>query len=85
MKSEEFLKIFDVRSIEFKNNQILLNNISRRFLLTTKLFTGGKIRVAVKSFITFLALDSEGINVLPISAGPCYVKLFTAVINTADL
>ncbi len=30
---------------KFKNNQILLNKISHRFLLTAKLFTGWKILI----------------------------------------
>ncbi len=33
-------RIFYVRLTKFKNNQILLNKISRRILLTTKVFTG---------------------------------------------
>jgi hypothetical protein len=40
LKSLEFLKIFDAYLTKFKHTQILLNNISHRFLLTTKLFTG---------------------------------------------
>ncbi len=40
LESLEVLKFFDACLIKFKNNQILLNTISHRFLLTTKLFTG---------------------------------------------
>jgi hypothetical protein len=41
LESLEFQKNFDVCLTKFKkNNQILLNKISHRFLLTTKLFTG---------------------------------------------
>ena len=36
----EFLKFFDECLTNFKNNIILPNKISHRFLLTTKLFTG---------------------------------------------
>jgi hypothetical protein len=39
----EFLEVenfFDVCWTKFKNNQILLNKISHRFLVTTKLFSG---------------------------------------------
>ncbi len=38
----ESLEFFDVCFNEFKNNSILLNKISHRFLLTTNLFTGRK-------------------------------------------
>jgi hypothetical protein len=34
------LQFFDACSTTFKNNQILLYKISRRFQLTTKLYTG---------------------------------------------
>jgi hypothetical protein len=37
LESLEFWKFFDIRLTKFKNNQILLNKISRRFLLATKL------------------------------------------------
>ena len=40
LESLEFWKFFEVYLTKFKNNQILLNKISHRFLLTTKLFTG---------------------------------------------
>ncbi len=36
----ESLEFFDVSLTKFKNSQILLNKISHRFLLATKLFTG---------------------------------------------
>jgi hypothetical protein len=36
----KILEFFNVCLTKFKNNQILLNKISHRFLLTTKLFTG---------------------------------------------
>jgi len=42
LESLEFLKCFDVGLNKFRNNQILLNKISHRFLLRTKLFTGLK-------------------------------------------
>ncbi len=34
----EFLEFFDICLTKFKNNQILLNNISHRYLMTTRLF-----------------------------------------------
>ncbi len=40
LESFEFKKYFDVCLAKLKYNQILLNNISHIFLLTTKLFTG---------------------------------------------
>ncbi len=40
LESLEFHKFSDVCFTEFKNNQILINKISDRFQLTTKLFTG---------------------------------------------
>jgi hypothetical protein len=40
LESLEFLKIFDVCLTNFKSNQILLNTISHRFLVTTKLLSG---------------------------------------------
>jgi hypothetical protein len=39
LESLEFWKFFYEGSTKFKNNQILLNKISHKFLLTTKLFT----------------------------------------------
>jgi hypothetical protein len=38
LESLEFQKIFDAHFAEFKNNQILLNKISHRFLVTSTLF-----------------------------------------------
>jgi hypothetical protein len=38
-KHFRILAIFVVRLTKFKNNQILLNKISHRFLLTARLFT----------------------------------------------
>jgi hypothetical protein len=40
LESLEFKKYFDVCFTKFKYNQILLNKIGDRFLLTTKLFNG---------------------------------------------
>ncbi len=40
------LEFFDVCLTKFDNNQILLNKISHRFPLTTKLFAGWKILIA---------------------------------------
>jgi hypothetical protein len=37
------LEMFGVCSTKFKNYEILLNEISHRYLETTKLFSGGKI------------------------------------------
>jgi hypothetical protein len=37
--------MFYVCFTKFKNNQILINKISYRFLLTTKLYTEGKILI----------------------------------------
>ncbi len=42
---------FDAHLTKFKDNQILLNKICHRFLLTTKIFTGPK------SLIQFLESD----------------------------
>jgi hypothetical protein len=39
LESLEFYKFFDACFTKFKKNQILLNKISHRFLLATKLFT----------------------------------------------
>jgi hypothetical protein len=36
LESLESYKIFDVCLTKFKNNQILINKISHRFILTTK-------------------------------------------------
>ena len=40
LESLEFKKCFDVCLTKFKSNQILLNEISHRFLVKTKLFSG---------------------------------------------
>ncbi len=40
LESLEFWKFFEVYLTKLKNNQILLNKISHRFLMTTRLFTG---------------------------------------------
>jgi hypothetical protein len=40
LESLEFSKFFDVCLTKFKNNQILLNKIGCRFLVTAKLFRG---------------------------------------------
>jgi hypothetical protein len=40
LESLEFKKFFEAFWTEFENYQILLNNISHRFLVTTKLFSG---------------------------------------------
>jgi hypothetical protein len=40
LESLEFYNFLDVCLTKFKNNQIFLNKISHRFLLTTKLFNG---------------------------------------------
>jgi hypothetical protein len=40
LESLEFYKFFDVCLTKFENYQILLNKISHRFLMTTKLFIG---------------------------------------------
>ncbi len=40
LESVEFLKFFEVCFIKFENNQVLINKISHRFLVTTKLFSG---------------------------------------------
>ncbi len=42
LESLELLKFFDVCWTKFKNYQILLNKISHRFLVTSKLFSGRK-------------------------------------------
>jgi hypothetical protein len=39
-ESLEFEKIFDACLTQFENYHILLNKISHRFLVTTKLFSG---------------------------------------------
>jgi hypothetical protein len=40
LESLEFLKFLDVGFTECKNNEILINKISHRFQVTTKLFIG---------------------------------------------
>ncbi len=47
LESVEF-NIFYVHLTKFDNYQILLNNISHRFLMTTKLFTGWKSLIELK-------------------------------------
>jgi hypothetical protein len=42
LESSEFETCFDVCLTKLKNNQILLNKIVHRFILTTKLFIGWK-------------------------------------------
>ncbi len=42
LESLEFYKHFDLWLTKFENYQILLNKISHRFLMTTKLFIGWK-------------------------------------------
>jgi len=44
----ESLDFFKVCWTKFKNSQILLNRISHRFLLTTKLYTGWKILILTR-------------------------------------
>jgi hypothetical protein len=39
LESVEFQKLFDACLTKFENDQILLNKISHRFLVTTKLFS----------------------------------------------
>jgi hypothetical protein len=46
--SQNFIKCLT----KFKNNQILLNKISHRFLMTTKLYTEGNISIILKYFRT---------------------------------
>jgi len=46
----ESLEFFDVCLTKFKNNQILLNKISHRFLRTTKLLLGERIYGETASF-----------------------------------
>jgi hypothetical protein len=43
----ESLEFFDIGFTKFKNNQILPNNISHRFLQTTKLFIWRKSLIAL--------------------------------------
>ncbi len=40
LKILKFQNIFDVHSIIFLNNQILLNKISHRYVMAAKLYTG---------------------------------------------
>ncbi len=47
IKSLELLKFYDVCLTNFKNNQILLNKISLKFLATIKLFTMWEILIWV--------------------------------------
>jgi len=42
--------MFDVCVTKFKNNQILLNKTSHRFILATKLFSGWKSLIRVNSY-----------------------------------
>jgi hypothetical protein len=50
LESLEFKKYFDVCLVKFENYQILLNKISLRFLVTTKLFSGRKSLIGSTSF-----------------------------------
>jgi hypothetical protein len=45
LESFKFAKKTDVHLTKFKNNQILLNKISHKFLVTTKLFTRKNIPI----------------------------------------
>jgi hypothetical protein len=45
LESLEFLKFVDVRLTKFENYQILIDKISHRFLVTTKLFGGWKSHI----------------------------------------
>jgi hypothetical protein len=50
LESFEFQKFLDVCFTKLENSQILLNKISHRFLVTTKLFSGWKSLFAVIFF-----------------------------------
>ncbi len=54
LESFEFQKFFDVCFTKLENNQILLNKIIHRFLVTTKLFSRWKSLIAA----IFFHLDS---------------------------
>ncbi len=47
---------------QIKNNQILLNKIRHRFILTTKLFTGSKILTVGKAEVINTCISRYGIN-----------------------
>ncbi len=47
LESFKFEKKTDVHLTKFKNNQILLNKISHKFLVTTKLFTRKNIHIKI--------------------------------------
>jgi hypothetical protein len=57
----------DIHLTKFKNNQILLNKISHRFLPTTKLCTGRKTLIFKPDFLH----HDSGWNNLPVSSGAC--------------
>jgi hypothetical protein len=49
-KSLEFFNFLNTCLTKSRNNQILLNKIGHRFLLTTKLFTGQKVLINLICF-----------------------------------
>jgi hypothetical protein len=67
LESSEFYKCFDEHLTKFKNNQILLNKISDRFLL----FTGCKILIA-SSGVYYKLFTTIMIVMTVQSYGQCY-------------
>ncbi len=49
LESLEFFNLFDACLTKFENYYLLPNKISHRFLMTTKLFTGGKSLIGYHS------------------------------------
>ncbi len=96
LESSVFGEFFDVRLTKFKNNQNLLNKISHRILLTTRLFTGQKIVINICLLFT-VCLRSSLFHVLLlfqvvflmslimccITTGTYTIKILTAAINSA--
>jgi hypothetical protein len=69
LESLDLHKFFDVCLTKFKNNQILLNKISHRFLLTTKLGERSSIKIFIKPFLKWcmrsvIVLDSPCCSVV---------------------
>ena len=75
--SLKFYNFFDVSLTKFKNNQILLNKISHRFLLTIKLITGWKslIKPIVRSVIMLNAVLQSAVE--PLTAAFVWQLLMT--------
>ncbi len=60
----ESLEIFVVCLTKFENYQILLNKISHRFLVTTKLFSGWKSHINQNVIIMHILKEFMNLHVL---------------------